>query len=72
MSNREEEYYSGKEEGRGQPLCPFCGSIKVYPIKEKHFFFFTRIVAWSCANEKCRMYRKRFPNPSWGSGHGYR
>jgi hypothetical protein len=67
MPSREDEYYSRKS-GKGEPLCPFCGTKQVYPIQEKRFFFFTRIVAWSCANEKCRMYRKRFPNPSWGTG----
>jgi len=61
-----------KKEGYSQPLCPFCGSKNVYPIKEKRLLFFTRVVAWSCANEKCRMYRKRFPSPSWGSVRGYR
>ncbi len=66
MPRREDEYYS-RGRGRGEPLCPFCGTKQVYPIKEKRFFFFMRTVAWSCANEKCRMYRKRFPNPSWGS-----
>jgi len=70
MPSREDEYYSGRGKGleSAQPLCPFCGTTKVYPIREKKFFFFERVVAWSCANEKCRMYRKRFPNPSWGSG----
>jgi hypothetical protein len=72
MPSREDEYYSGKKEGQGQPLCPFCGSKDVYPIREKRWIFFNRIVAWSCANERCRMYRKRFPNPSWGSGKGAR
>lgn len=68
MPSREDEFYSGRKEQSGQPLCPFCGSIYVYPIKTKRFFFFTKIEAWSCGNEKCRMYRRRFPAPSWGSG----
>lgn len=68
MPSREDEYYAGTGEGGGQALCPFCGSKDVYPIKAKKYFFFTRTVAWSCANEKCRMYRKQFPAPSWGSG----
>jgi hypothetical protein len=67
MPGREDEYYAGKKEELGQPLCPFCGRPDVYPIKEKRLFFFSRTLAWSCANENCRMYRKRFPNPSWGS-----
>ena len=71
MSGKENEF-SNYKSGRGQPLCPFCGSKDVYPIKAKRLFFFTVIVAWSCANEKCRMYRKRFPNPSWGSKRRYR
>jgi hypothetical protein len=64
-------YHPRRKEARGQPLCPFCGSIDVYPIKEKRFLFFLRIAAWSCANESCRMYRKRFPNPSWGSSRRF-
>jgi hypothetical protein len=72
MPGREDEYYAGQREGRGQPLCPFCGSRDVYPIKAKRLIFFERIVAWSCANEKCRMYRKQFPAPSFGSGGGHR
>ena len=70
MPGRLDEYYAGKREGKGEPLCPFCGSKDVYQIKEKRFFLFTRVVGWSCANERCRMYRKRFPNPSFGSGRG--
>jgi hypothetical protein len=66
MPSREDEFYS-RSGVKGEPLCPFCGSKQVYPIKEKRLVFFTRLVAWSCANEKCRMYRKRFPNPSWGT-----
>lgn len=72
MPNREDEFYSGKSEGRGQPLCPFCGRKDVYPIKAKKLIIFNRTVAWSCANERCRMYRKQFPSPSWGSGGGHR
>ena len=70
MPHREDEYYAEKKGSKGQPLCPFCGSPDVYPIKEKRFHWFTRTVAWSCANERCRMYRRRFPSPSWGSGQG--
>ncbi len=55
-------------DGEGQPLCPFCASKDVYPVKEKFLLFFTRTIAWACANERCRMYRKWFPNPSYGSG----
>jgi len=51
----------------GRPLCPFCGKEYVYPIREKRFLFGYKTVAWSCGNEKCRMYRRRFPSPSFGS-----
>jgi C4-type Zn-finger protein len=66
MSNNTHKKHPDKKEVGRQPLCPFCGSPKVYPIREKRLFFFTRVIAWSCANENCRMYRKYFPNPSWG------
>lgn len=52
---------------KGQPLCPFCGKESVYPIRERKFLFFKRIAAWSCHNEDCKMYRRRFPSPSYGS-----
>jgi hypothetical protein len=68
MPGREDEYYAGMKGRRGEPLCPFCGKKQVYPIKRRNFFFFMRNDGWSCANEDCKMYRKRFPNPSWGSG----
>ena len=42
------------------PLCPFCGKPYAYPIKTKKLLFFTRISAWSCANERCRMYRQSY------------
>jgi len=68
MPTREDEYYAGLKQRRGQPLCPFCGSPDVYPIKAKRLLFFTKILGWSCANESCRMYRRLFPSPSYGSG----
>ncbi len=68
MPSREEEFYSGTRQKRGEPLCPFCGRPDVYPIKEKRWGLFTRTIAWSCANEDCRMYRRQFPSPSYGSG----
>ena len=68
MPKREDEYRIGSRGPRGTPLCPFCGHPEVYPIKAKRLVFFTRITAWSCANEKCSMYRKRFPSPSYGPG----
>jgi hypothetical protein len=68
VPKREDEYRIHGRGPRGTPLCPFCGHPEVYPIKAKRMFFFTRIVAWSCANERCRMYRKHFPSPSYGSG----
>ena len=72
MPIRENDYYAKKPADRGQPLCPFCGSKDVYAIKSKKYIIFERVIAWSCANEKCRMYRKQFPSPSWGSGTGHR
>ncbi|MFA5315926.1 MAG: hypothetical protein WC369_00700 [Dehalococcoidales bacterium] len=63
MPSREDEY---SKSGTGRPLCPFCGKPDVYPIREKWLFFFTRTVAWACANENCRMYRRHFPSPSYG------
>lgn len=68
MAKREDEYRLHSRDRKGTPLCPFCGHPEVYPIKAKRFFFFTRTVAWSCANEKCIMYRKQFPSPSYGPG----
>ena len=68
MPKREDEYRIRSRGPRGTPLCPFCGHPEVYPIKAKRLIFFTRIVGWSCANEKCSMYRKRFPSPSYGPG----
>ena len=67
MPKREDEYYASLKQSGLRPLCPFCGSPDVYPIKGKRLLFFTRTVGWSCANEKCRMYRKPFPSPSRGS-----
>jgi hypothetical protein len=63
MPSREDEFYSGNNTERGQALCPFCGSTYVYPIKEKRFFFFTHIVAWSCGNEEMPHDRRQFPAP---------
>jgi len=42
------------------PLCPFCGKSYAYPIKTRKLFFFKRISAWSCANERCHMYGKHY------------
>ena len=42
------------------PLCPFCGKPCAYPIKVRKLLFFNRISAWSCANERCHMYRKHY------------
>jgi hypothetical protein len=72
MPGQEDEHYAGKSETRGRPLCPFCGSVNVYPIKAKYLIIFKKTISWSCANESCRMYRKQFPSPSWGSGRGHR
>lgn len=67
MPKREDEFYAAMRDAKLRPLCPFCGSPNVYPIKGRKFLFFTGTVAWSCANERCRMYRKHFPAPSRGS-----
>lgn len=72
MPSREDEFYASKKGRGGEPLCPFCGCKQVYPVKEKYLHFFTKTKGWSCANEDCRMYRKLFPNPSWGSGGWHR
>jgi hypothetical protein len=68
LPSREEEFYSGTRQKRGVALCPFCGKPDIYPITGKKWGLFRRTVAWSCANEDCRMYRKQFPAPSYGSG----
>jgi hypothetical protein len=68
MPKREDEYFAGSGGVKRPPQCPFCGSLDVYPIKEKRLYFFNRTVGWSCANERCRMYRKLFPSPSRGPG----
>jgi len=67
LPKREDEFYAALRDAKLRPLCPFCGSTNVYPIRGKRFFIFPATVAWSCANERCRMYRKRFPAPSRGS-----
>ena len=54
MPTREEEYWAAKKEPRGQPLCPFDGSPKVYYNK--------RYKSWRCA--KCE---RSFPSPSYGA-----
>jgi len=64
--------YKRSKDQRGEPLCPFCGSKQVYAVKSKYLIFFQRTQGWSCANESCRMYRKLFPNPSWGSSGWHR
>jgi hypothetical protein len=68
MPSREEEFSAGQREGRGKPLCPFCGREYVYPVR-KGWWIFKRTLGWSCANEDCRWYRKLFPSPSRGSGN---
>jgi len=47
-----------------EPLCPFCRKPYAYPIKTKRLLFFSRITAWSCANENCRMYGQPY-NLHW-------
>lgn len=46
------------------PLCPFCYRPYAYPIKTKRLLFLTRISAWSCANDSCRMYGQSY-NLRW-------
>jgi len=45
-------------------LCPFCGKSCVYPINTRRLLFFTKVSAWSCANENCRMYGQSY-NLNW-------
>ncbi|MFW6125989.1 MAG: hypothetical protein ACOC58_02675 [Chloroflexota bacterium] len=68
MPKREEEYYAALRRPKGQPLCPYCGRPTVYPRRKRRLLFFSRTVGWSCANERCRMYRGTFPSPSYGPG----
>jgi hypothetical protein len=72
MPTREDEFYAGSKGSKGEPLCPFCGAKQVYPVKSRFLILFNRTKGWSCANESCRMYRKLFPNPSWGTGGWHR
>ena len=67
MPSMEDENSVNVKQSELRPLCPFCGSPDVYRIKGKTLLFFTRTVGWSCANERCRMYRKTFHSPSRGS-----
>ena len=55
MPKREDEFWAGMKELRGQGLCPFCGSSNVYYNK--------RFQSWRCS--KCE---KSFPSPSYGPG----
>jgi ribosomal protein L37AE/L43A len=55
MPTREEEYWAGQREGKGQGLCPFCGSAKIYYSKYINY--------WVC--NKCL---HKFPTPSYGGG----
>ena len=59
MPSREEEESAARHEPRGQALCPFCGSNKVY--YNKHF------KTWRCGS--CE---KSFPSPSYGAKGGPR
>lgn len=67
MPKEEDEFQSALRKAKLRPLCPFCGGANVYPIRGRKYLLFTGTVAWSCANERCRMYRRRFPAPSRGS-----
>lgn len=68
MPKREEEYAAARRRPRGQPLCPYCGTPNVYPKRVRRLFLFSRTAGWCCANERCRMYRRVFPSPSYGPG----
>lgn len=57
MPKREDEFWAAKKEPRGEPLCPFCGSPKVYYNK--------RFRSWRCG--RCE---KSFSSPSRGAGKG--
>jgi ribosomal protein L37AE/L43A len=54
VPTREEEYAAARKEPRGKPLCPFCGSPKVYYNK--------RFKSWRCGG--CE---KSFSTPSYGA-----
>ncbi len=56
MPKREDEYWAAQKESRGAPLCPRCGSTKVY--YNRHYR------SWRCG--RCEY---SFPTPSYGAGH---
>lgn len=41
-------------------ICLFCSKPSGYPIKETKLLLLTEIVAWSCSNERCHMYKKKY------------
>jgi uncharacterized protein YkwD/ribosomal protein L37AE/L43A len=55
MPKREDEYWAARREPRGTPLCPRCGSTKVY--YNRHYR------SWRCG--RCEY---SFPMPSYGAG----
>jgi len=61
MPTREEESGAAKREPKRKGVCPFCGrGDYLYKSQRQKGW-------WECANEKCRMYRKPFPSPSYGA-----
>jgi hypothetical protein len=70
LPKQEDEFQAALRKAKLRPLCPFCGGPNVYPIRGRKYLFFTGTVAWSCANERCPMYRRQFPAPSRGSVRG--
>ena len=60
MPSREEEFQAGKKEPRGEPVCPYCGRGEyLYKSRRQPGW-------WGCGNERCAMYGKAFPTPSYG------
>ena len=60
MPKREDEYWAGTKEPRGRPLCPFCGSAKVYQR-------YTQPGGWW----RCDNCGRNFPSPSYGPGEDF-
>ena len=61
MPKREDEFWAGMKEPKGEGLCPFCGRSGIYPSRRHRGW-------WECANEGCHMYKRRFPSLSYRPG----
>jgi ribosomal protein L37AE/L43A len=59
MPKREDEFWASQKEGKGQGLCPRCGSSNISYNPKFH--------SWRC--NKCE---HSFPTPSYGSGKDLR